>query len=93
MKLTIKGHSDDIVMITGEIHDEFYPGENKKSYLAFGDGTVLSISYDGEWTIKRKVEGSATFTKVDAKGGESSDEVTLEGEIGWVLFGCEFKMK
>lgn len=96
MKLTIRGHSDDIIIVEGKIFEEFYPGslnieKGKPAYLAFGDGTVLSVYFNGEWNIKQKVVGKATFTKKDASGNEYSDVVTLEGEIGWVVFGSEFK--
>jgi hypothetical protein len=100
-KVTIRGHSDDIIYIEGDFREELYYKEPKtdakvsRNFLAFGDGTLLSIFYDGEWRINRKKAGSAIYTKVEANeagGGSYSDIVTLEGDLHWVLFGHEHGM-
>lgn len=88
-KLLIRGHSDDVLCVEGDLTDEFYPG-NKPGYLAFSDGTLLSVQYTGGfWRVNRLQEGAAAFTKVEATDpdDEYSDRVTLEGDIKWVVFG------
>ena len=100
--LTIYGASDDLIEVDGDIREEFDSCEEDKAVLAFSDGTVLSVHYDGQWTFKRVVKGSATFTKDEATSDEGkrpdgkpaySDVVTLEGEIRWVVYGRSMAMR
>lgn len=96
MKLTIYGASDDLVEIEGDLREEFNPEcDEAPSYLAFGDGTVLSIEYTkaGIWRIYRQAEGSARFEKQEGTDADTnySDRVTLEGDLKYVVFGGTFR--
>lgn len=95
MTVTVYGASDDLIEVEGALSEEFNPHElDKGDYLAFSDGTVLSVLYakDGCWRINRLVQGSANYDKVEATGSDSdnySDRVTLKGDLRWVVFGSE----
>lgn len=94
----VYGQSDDLVEIDGDLREEFgffRPGDDAKpGYLAFTDGTVLSIAYDetGMWRINRLVEGGAAYSKVEATDPDKNytDRVTLIGDIKAVVFGDDF---
>lgn len=91
--VTIYGSSDDLIELEGRIYEEFYPEDGKPSYLAFSDGTVLEISYNGFWRINRLREGSANYHKIEGTDPveDYSDRVTLSGSrIQWVVFGLQF---
>lgn len=84
MKVTIRGYSDDLVEVEGDLREEFC---GDQVTLVFGDGTLLEVSYgnDGCWHISRSKEGSATFTEtfkaVDPDSDQYSDVATLEGDL------------
>ena len=99
-KVTIYGASDDLIEVEGAIDEEFNPSsddlDDKRAVLAFSDGTVLGVSYDGCWRFAPKVTGTAAYTKNEATNDEGdrpdgkpaySDVVTLEGDIRWVVYG------
>lgn len=97
MKLTISGHSDDIIMVCGsdgrclEEFSGWDSGKPSLRYLAFSDGTLLSICYteEGVWRILPVRIGSVAYFKKEAVSHDSkeySDIVTLEGEISWVVY-------
>lgn len=54
-KITITGGSDDHIIIDGDIIEQFdwWSEEDETSYLAFSDGTLLSVIYDqdGIWKV------------------------------------------
>lgn len=90
-KVKIYGASDDLIEVEGDTNDEFNLYDDEKALLAFGDGTVVSVVYDehGCWRVNRVAAGSATFEKVEADGADTdrySDEVTLEGDLRWMLY-------
>jgi len=100
MKVVVYGASDDLIEIEGDLSEEFGAydsGEPKTRFLAFSDGTLLSIVYgiDGAyWRINRMVAGQATYEKHEATydDGDYSDRVTLTGDnLRWVVLGehCE----
>ena len=87
----IYGASDDLIEIEGVITDEFnYYNDDDEAYLAFSDGTLLSVEYDkdGIWRLKRLVAGSNGY---EHKSGDvvedTMDLVTLTGPLKWVVFG------
>ena len=95
--IKIYGASDDLIEIEGDIREELTYNENaENNYLAFSDGTVVSIFYDndGVWRITPTIIGRAKYQKTfEAVSGDDerySDEVVLEGEdIQWVIHGEE----
>jgi hypothetical protein len=61
--IEIYGSSDDLVEIEGGIDEEFPADGAGPHYLAFSDGTLLSIDYgrEGIWRINRLATGSADY--------------------------------
>lgn len=90
--VTVYGASDDLIEVEGDLKEEF-SGYEGTHYLAFSDGTLLSVKYDdgGLWRINRLVQGSAACVKVEATDPEDdySDKVTLTGALAWVVCGKE----
>jgi hypothetical protein len=101
-RVVVYGASDDLIELEGDFYEEFSPGfdEAKEGvYLAFSDGTVLKVHYDGQWTFKRHAIGTAAFTKDDATGDDGkrpdgkpaySDVVTLDGDLRWAVYGTGY---
>ena len=96
-KIIIYGASDDLVEIEGDINAEYnYYDEPYTQYLAFSDGTVLSIYYSnkGIWQIRQVVMGTAKYSKEEITEHTEDDDaysdiVTLESDnLQWVIFGC-----
>lgn len=88
-KVTICGASDDLIEIDGDLTDEFNPSNDDPSYLAFSDGTVLRVQYDGFWRVVRLRTGTAGFEKHEGTDMDTdyTDKVTLTGDLLWVVFG------
>lgn len=95
--VVVYGSSDDLIEIDGAIREEFGPSgdDGEPDYLAFSDGTVLSIAYskDGFWRVNRVASGSAAYAKKEGDDVDSnySDRVALTGDIRWCLFGTHFE--
>ncbi|MEU0078432.1 hypothetical protein ABZY58_11095 [Micromonospora tulbaghiae] len=93
MPLTVYGASDDLIVVAGDIREEFtlhHAGEDG-DLLAFSDGTILRISlgHAGIWRIRPVVRGTAELTIEQAPEGDSSnysDRATLSGAV-WVVHG------
>jgi hypothetical protein len=97
-QLIIYGASDDLIEVEGDIEEEFNPpygsDDDASSYLAFSDGSLLSITYtdDGLWKISPISVGSKTILGIESAtdiDDNYSDRVTLEGEFRWVVMGTE----
>ncbi len=93
-KVTVTGGSDDLIELKGAITEEFTATDDESlGYLAFSDGTVLSVEYDrhGIWRINRVVSGSAAFSKVEgSEADDTFDVATLDGDLRWVVCGSAF---
>ena len=93
--VTIYGSSDDLIEIEGDIVEEFDCTDGEERFLAFSDGTVLSVEYTngGIWRINRVKNGGASYSKVEATDpdDEYSDKVTLGApslqNFYWVVCG------
>lgn len=90
--INIYGAGDDLVEVEGDITEEFvYRQEGEEpGFIGCSDGTIMTIEYGagGIWRINRLREGTAKFSKVEGLDDDDhSDRVTLEGDIGWVIFG------
>lgn len=92
--ITIRGASDDLIEIEGDIQEEFaYGADNEPEYLGFSDGTLLQIQYgaggQGFWRIVPIRYGTAKYSKIESTDEDEnySDRVTLDGEVKWVLHG------
>ncbi len=94
--ITIYGASDDTVVVSGDISEEFDALSLKgPAILAFSDGTVLSIEYadegdDGIWRIKPvHVPDSEllTISRCPVNGPGYSDRAELRADCDWVVYG------
>ena len=99
--LYISGQKDDLIEIEGEISAEFLAldlGEKFGGYLAFSDGTILKVTYDGVWRVFPSVVGDAEYLKeYEAIEGDEeaySDVVRLSSSYGfkWVVLGKEYEV-
>ncbi len=100
MSVTIYGASDDLVEVEGDVREEFSALGNENfdgdgGYLAFSDGTILSIVYGdrGVWRIVPIAEGSGELSVKQAPVGDEddySDIATLSGDLEWVVFGSAY---
>lgn len=90
--IKIYGASDDLIEIDGDIREEFnHYNEDDPFYLAFSDGTALSINYnnDGFWCINRLAIGSAEYSKHE--GADEDGEFYLKDQATWdEVLNCEF---
>lgn len=90
--ITVSGHSDDLICVDGDIAEEFSILGDDDSYLAFSDGTVLSIRFadedDGVWRITPSVRGAGLREIAQWCSGDDgySDLAVLDG-IRWVVYG------
>jgi hypothetical protein len=95
MPIKIYGASDDIIEVEGDIEEEFYVhagDEDEPAFLAFSDGTLLSVHYghEGIWRLGLVKEGTAEFSKEEGTDSEDySDIVTLDGHITWVALATD----
>lgn len=90
MTVTVYGHSDDLIEVTGDLRAEFAP-DGDPTFVAFGCGVVLRVLYtdEGVWEI-RPMAGADQVTVVPNEGEDSdnySDRVTVLGDATWVVFG------
>ncbi len=94
--ITITGASDDIILIKGDIDEEFdYSLNNHGALLAFSDGTLLRIVYnrEGLWRITPVVLGTTEYRHTPATVGDDtnySDTVTLTGPVRWVATATSY---
>lgn len=89
-KVTVYGASDDLIEVEGDLSEEFGCYDLDEGFLAFGDGTLLSVKYDGFWRFHVIRKGDGTVTKVEATDEDTdySDKVTIEWDgPKFVLFG------
>ena len=101
MKVKVYGASDDLIELDGDLREELNPhrhADDDFAYLAFGDGTVLSVTYakDGCWRVKRVCVGAAHYEKKEAEGADTdsySDIVTLDGDLKYCVFGDQIVRK
>lgn len=92
MSVTLYGASDDLVLVEGDVDEEFTAGKGADDLVAFSDGTLLRINYDqdGVWRINPLVNGRAALSVQQAPANDEdnySDRATLDGEIAWVVLG------
>jgi len=98
--LKVSGASDDLIEIEGKsLSEEFsYDGrdrdDEKGAYLAFSDGTLLSVTYDrdGIWRFGVISKGSSFISKNECVGdGDKtySDEIFMGEDMKWVMYGSE----
>jgi hypothetical protein len=90
---TIYGASDDLIEVEGDIREEFYAVDGP-NYLAFSNGTLLSVVYDddGMWRI-RCLSGAASVTLADDPDTNYSDRADVPGDLLWVAQATGYAKK
>jgi hypothetical protein len=96
----VSGFGDDLIEVEGDVSAEFLPldkGEKVGGYLAFSDGSILSIEYDGVWRIFAEIiaDDSQYLKEYEAIEGDEaaySDVVRLSNSYGikWVALAKEY---
>ncbi len=103
MTVYVYGSSDDRIEIDGSLVEEFYHMDQEPYYLGFSDGTLLKITYDGEWNIK-VIEGDvddrsvypaehAFIKEINESAGIDcptySDLAIIHSDVTWVVGGTD----
>ena len=87
--LVVTGYSDDIIVIEGEIHENFYVLLNEQDgFLSFSDGTLLQVEYDldGIWRFSVLYRGNLFNRKASGNSDNKTDEVYFKSGIKWVTY-------
>jgi len=89
MSIRIQGHSDDVVVVNGQVTEEFYA--HTPVIVSTSSGHQLEVRYDnvGTWRIVHHAgsEGRLTITVCDAEdgeGGQCSDLALIDADVRWV---------
>lgn len=92
--IKITGYSDDIVVLDGDIYDEF-GSYNSDLKMEFSDGTILVASYNGIWSFEVINKGDLFREKINGSYDDDINElVILDDGIKWVnvkgtvVFSC-----
>lgn len=95
-RVSISGASDDLIEVEGDLREEFNgydSGDAKLRYVAFSDGSLVSIRYedDGCWRVHVVKVGEGTeASKVEGDpDADYTDRVSLTRNtpFTWALFG------
>jgi len=102
MSITIRGYSDDLIEVDGDLTEEFNFRDEGTVHIVVADGTVLTIEYGtlGIWRIEHLVAGTATVT-IDKNPPDDtdrySDVATIESADGtplrWVALTTEILIR
>ena len=97
-RIELYGHSDDLVELRGDIKEEWGAYGEDRCYIAFSNGVLLSIEYDGEWKIMKHAVPDSADVKVHPVGSIDDQDynsytdlavMETEEEINWVVKGGE----
>ncbi len=94
----VTGASDDLIELDGDIYEEFnwYAGDSdddEHRFLAFSDGTVLSVQYDqdGIWRFNSIYKGTLYDKKIDGEAEKDTpDIIHFKDGLKWVVFGKDY---
>lgn len=85
MKVVIYGASDDLVEVDGDLREEFYARradeEDGADYVALSCGTLLKVSYDGDWSVRVEAEGRAAVARYPYDDGRADRAVSVDGTL------------
>lgn len=91
MSLRIYGASDDLLELEGDITEEIYVPDDKVTYLACSDGTLISVRYDedGIWRLQRVYTGDSMLIKEEGSVERDTPDVIVlsNATIKWVVVG------
>jgi hypothetical protein len=99
VSITVYGHSDDLIEVEGDIHEEFdidHDGHGK--LFGFSDGTIIQVEWTkvGIWRITPMIKGSGELTIIQAPVDDDSnysDRATLDADVRWVMRGSNLVAK
>lgn len=91
--LKVYGASDDLMEFEGDFTAEI--GESRAGQdgevLAFSDGSLIAVSYDGCWRFDIRAIGSSnpqkTFCATDSDADQYSDIIEFSGPVKWAVYG------
>lgn len=92
--VAVAGGPDLCILVRGGIDEDFYyHGNNVEAgdLLAFSDGTILRVVFDGGWHVTVVAAGSAVVTVEPDTAQEFSDRATVVGDVRWVVHGRDWK--
>lgn len=94
-EVTVRGHSDDIVYIGGDLSEEMYPRtDNGRFFIAFSNGTLLGGTYtdEGKWEFRVScVSRDESVAAINIDHHEASDgysdfvKIVSEDEFQWAV--------
>lgn len=92
MSTKVYGASDDLIEIDGDIYEEFGRYNSEGDYLAFSDGTVLYMVYDGDgiWRIKVICKGELFERKEEGDVFKDTNDIAyFKDGLKWCVVGKE----
>ena len=95
MSVTIRGASDDLIIVEGDgLDEEFNMMDPEEGFiLGVSDGTLIRGRYDDEgvWRFVITKSGNCASRvsqcESDSEGDDYTDIVTLQGVFYWICFG------
>jgi len=94
LSVTIRGASDDLIIVEGDGLDEEFSCDCESEFvLGVSDGTLIRGRYDAEgiWRFAITKSGNCNSRvsqcESDGEGDDYTDIVTLQGVFYWICFG------
>ncbi len=89
MTTTLTGCSDDLIVLVGDLYEEFYQGyEDQEGAIGFSDGTLVQYEYDsdGIWRFKPIVKG-CLFDRIEfgCASEDTFDVVHFNDGLIWAV--------
>lgn len=88
-KTKLTGASDDLIELDGELKEEFSHYDCSKGYIAFSDGTLLSVNYNNEgiWRFSIVTKGDLYMGKEEGNVDEDTNDVIYFKEgLKWAIY-------
>lgn len=93
MSIKIYGQSDDLIIIEGDIEEEYNWYYNEPRYIIFSDGSLIKVQYDApdypsKWKINiEKLDNNTESKYIPALDSVDnySDILELDGHIDWCI--------
>lgn len=94
-KTILTGASDDLIILKGELFEEFSSYDCSKGTLAFSDGTLLTVKYDeyGLWRFGVLFKGSSFLKLIPGDISEdTNDEIHFSEGLKWCVFSDKMQV-
>lgn len=86
--ISVTGAGDDVIVLDGDVKDEFDSHDPVGAVLTFSDGTQVRAKFFERWEITVETRGSASVKIEQAPihnlDREYTDRVTVTGDLAWV---------